>query len=49
MLYEHIFAAKTMQTTFGKVFLVFIFHFVKHKSVKIFDVHIMQFITITYE
>ena len=41
MLYEHIFAAKTMQTTFGKVFLVFIFHFVKHKSVKIFDVHIM--------
>ena len=40
MLCQHVFAAKTMQTTSAKVFLVFIFRFVKHKSVKIFDVHI---------
>ena len=31
------------------MFFVFILCFVKHKSVKIFDIHIMQFITIKYK
>ena len=31
-----------------KVFFVFVLCFVKHKSVKIFDEHIMQFIIINY-
>ena len=40
---------KHSKKTFAKVFFVFILCFVKHKSVKIFDVHIMQFITINYK
>ena len=49
LFYQHIFTAKTLLTTFAKVFFVFIFCLVKHKSVKIFDVHIMRFITINYK
>ena len=39
---------KTLQTTLAKVFFVFIFRFVKHKPLKIFDVHVTRFITIKY-
>ena len=39
MFCRHIFTTKTLQTTFAKVFFVFIFCFVKHKYVKIFDVY----------
>ena len=49
MLCQHVFAAKTMQTTSAKVFLVFIFRFVKHKSVKIFDVHVTWLVFINYK
>ena len=34
--------------TFAKVFLVFILCFVKHKSVKVIDIHVMLFITTNY-
>ena len=44
-----VFPTKTLQTNVAKVFFVFISCFVKHKSVKIFDVHIMRFITINYQ
>ena len=49
MFCQHIFTTKTLQTTLTEVFFVFIPCFVKHKSVKIFDVHIMRFITISYK
>ena len=49
MFCQQIFTTKTPQTTFTKIFFVFICYFVKHKSAKIFDVHIMRFITIKYK
>ena len=39
---------KTLQTILAKVSFVFIFRLVKHKPVKIFDVHVTGFITIKY-
>ena len=35
------FTTETLQATLAKVFFVFIVRFVKHKSVKIFDIHVM--------
>ena len=49
MLCQHIYTTKKLLTTFTKVFLVFIFRFVKHKSVKIFDIHIMWLVLINYK
>ena len=49
MFCQHIFTTKTLKTTFAKAFFVFILCFVKHKYVKIFDVHIIQFIIINYK
>ena len=49
MLCQHMFTTKTLKTTLAKEVFVFILCFVKHKSVKIFDAHIMQFITINYK
>ena len=46
---QHIFTTKTLYTVFAKIFLICMLCFVKHKSVKIFDVHIMRFIFISYE
>ena len=46
MFYQHIFATKTLETTLTKPFFVIIFCLMKHKSGKIFNVHIMQFIII---
>ena len=41
MFYQHIFTTKSLQTTFAKVFFNLIFCFLKHESVKIFDVDII--------
>ena len=41
MLSQHIFTAKTLQTISAKVFFIFVFRFVKHESIKSFDVHLM--------
>ena len=49
MLCQHIYTTKKLLTTFTKVFLVFIFRFMKHKSVKIFDIHIMWLVLINYK
>ena len=49
MFCQNTFTTKTLQTTLAKVFFVFIFCFVKHKSVKVFDVHVMRFIIINYK
>ena len=46
MFYQYIFTTKTLQTTSTKPFLLLIFRFVEHKSVTIFNVHIVWFITI---
>ena len=45
---QHIFTTKTPQTTLAKILFVFILCFVKHKSVKIFDIHILPFIAMNY-
>ena len=49
MFCQHIFTTKALQTTLGKVFFVFIFCFVKHKAVKIFDIHVMWLVSISYK
>ena len=49
MFNEYIFTTKTLQTTFAKAVFVFVFCFVKHKSVKIFGVHIMWLVFINYK
>ena len=46
IFYQHIFATKTLQTTLANTFLVIIFHFMKHKSAKIFNIHRVWFIII---
>ena len=43
MFFQYIFTTKTQQATLAKVSFVFIFCFVKHKSVKIFDMQICDF------
>ena len=43
------FTTKTLKTTLEKVFFVFILCFMKHKSVKVFDVHIMWLIFINHK
>ena len=48
MFCKYFSTTKTLYTTLPKVFLVFLFCFVKHKSVRIFDVHVMWFISIKY-
>ena len=49
MFCQHIFTSKTLQTTFTKVFFVSIFCFAKHESVKIFDIHVMWLVFISYK
>ena len=49
MFCQYIFSTKTLQKTFAKVFFAFVFCFVEHKSVKIFDVHIMWLAFINYK
>ena len=49
MFCQHIFATRTLQTTFTKVFLGFIICFVRHKSVKIFDIYVMWLVFINYK
>ena len=49
MFCQHIFTTETLQTTLAKLFFVLILCFVKHKSVKIFDIHIMWLVFINYK
>ena len=49
MLCQLIFTTKTLQAILTKVFFVFILCFVKHKSVKIFDIHIMWLVFISFK
>ena len=49
MFCQDIFITKALQTVLAKVSFVSAFCFVKHKSVKIFHVHIIRFIIINYE
>ena len=49
MFCQHIFTSKTLQTTFTKVFFVSIFCFAKRESVKIFDIHVMWLVFISYK
>ena len=49
MFCQHIFTTKTLQTTFAKLFFVFILCLMKRKSVKIFDIHIMWLFFINYK
>ena len=46
MFCQYIFTTETLQTTFAKVFILC---FVKDKSVKIFDVHIIWLVFINYK
>ena len=49
MFCQHIFTTKKLQTTSAQVFFAFILCFVEHKSVKIFDIHIMWLVFISYK
>ena len=49
MLCQHNFTTKTLRTALANVFFVFILRFVKNKSVKIFDIHIMWLAFISYK
>ena len=46
MFCQYIFITKTLSIILAKPFFVFVFCFEEHKSVKVFNVHIMWFIII---
>ena len=49
MFCQYIFTTTTLQTTFSKLFFAFVFCFVKHKSVEIFNAQIMWLAFINYK